>query len=142
MQGLEASLIGYTLWNYTPDNSNVRGDLWNDEDFSLFSPDQIKDNDGCRGIQAAVRPYARAVAGTPVRQSFDYKTGDYIFEYRSNPEIAAPTEIFVPRVQYPNGFTVNGDEASGDWNERDQILLHHPERAQQTFKIHLERRVS
>jgi len=24
----------YTLWNYTPDNTNLHGDLWNDEDLS------------------------------------------------------------------------------------------------------------
>lgn len=40
---LEANLLSYTLWNYTADNSNDRGDQWNDEDLSIYSPDQRRD---------------------------------------------------------------------------------------------------
>jgi len=29
-------LLSFTLWNYTPQNSNARGDDWNDEDLSLW----------------------------------------------------------------------------------------------------------
>jgi len=41
---LEKNKMSYTLWNYTADNNNERGDLWNGEDLSIFSPDQQKDH--------------------------------------------------------------------------------------------------
>ena len=40
MRALEANLLSFTLWTYAVGNSNKRGDLWNDEDLSLFSRDQ------------------------------------------------------------------------------------------------------
>jgi len=62
MQALEANLVNFTLWNYTADNSNARGDQWNDEDFSIFSRDQQKGTgdayDGGRALEAVIRPYA------------------------------------------------------------------------------------
>jgi hypothetical protein len=42
-QALDASLVSSTQWNYTPDNSNQWGDLWNTEDLSIFSRDQQRD---------------------------------------------------------------------------------------------------
>ena len=39
-RAVEDNLLSCTLWNYTPDNTNSRGDLWNDEDFSIFCRDQ------------------------------------------------------------------------------------------------------
>lgn len=35
--------LSATIWNYTADNSNHRGDQWNDEDLSIFSRDQQHD---------------------------------------------------------------------------------------------------
>ncbi|MDY7041714.1 MAG: cellulase family glycosylhydrolase, partial [Chloroflexota bacterium] len=75
MQVMEANLVSVTIWNYTADNSNVHGDQWNDEDLSIFSRDQQTDpadiHSGGRALEAAVRPYARAVAGEPLRMHFD-----------------------------------------------------------------------
>ena len=39
-RALDANLLSFTVWNYCAENSNERGDLWNDEDLSVFSPDQ------------------------------------------------------------------------------------------------------
>ena len=53
----EQNFVSFTLWVYTADNSNARGDLWNDEDLSLFSRDQMTGSgsihDGGRALQAA-----------------------------------------------------------------------------------------
>ena len=38
LETAEANLVGYTLWNYNPDNSNARGDGWNGEDLSPLLP--------------------------------------------------------------------------------------------------------
>ena len=39
INGMEANMVNFTLWNYNPDNDNTYGDYWNGEDFSIFSTD-------------------------------------------------------------------------------------------------------
>ena len=58
---LDANLVHSAQWNYTADNSNTRGDQWNDKDLSLFSRDQTSINPGGRALKAAVRPYASKI---------------------------------------------------------------------------------
>lgn len=41
---MESNRMNYTLWNYTADNHNARGDNWNGEDLSIFSTSQKKIN--------------------------------------------------------------------------------------------------
>src|SRR5438105_3243492 len=43
LRALEDALLSGTLWNYNADNTNVHGDQWNGEDFSIFSRDQQTD---------------------------------------------------------------------------------------------------
>lgn len=110
MVAVEDSLSSACLWNYTPDNTNARGDGWNEEDLSLFSVDQQTDpadpDSGGRALDAAVRPWPLAVAGTPLRCAFDRRTRAFEFDFRPDPMLAAPTELFVPRLQYPGGVQV------------------------------------
>jgi len=115
-----------TQWNYTASNRNdLRiGDRWNQEDLSIFSLDQIEDgNDGGRATAGFCRPYARAVQGRLVEVSFSKADGVFRLVWDADPEIAAPTEVFVPDGQFPNGFDI---EISGDWEEAgeagDQLL--------------------
>ena len=42
---MDANLLSCTIWNYTADNTNARGDMWNDEDLSIFSRDQQTDTE-------------------------------------------------------------------------------------------------
>lgn len=127
---MDANLLNCTIWNYTPDNSNARGDLWNDEDLSIFSRDQ-QDKDwredihaGGRGTAAVVRPYARAVAGEPLRMRFDRATRVFELEFRHDPAISAPTEIFVPDFQYPHGCIVELSDGSYRL-EGDTLFIEH-----------------
>ena len=110
-RAVEDALMSAALWHYTPDNTNASGDRWNGEDLSVFSRDQQADpadiNSGGRALAAAVRPYARAVAGEPLSQSFDYRRRVFKFSFRHDPAVAAPTELFVPDYQYPLGCRVN-----------------------------------
>jgi hypothetical protein len=109
-RAMEENLLNCTIWNYTADNTNERGDMWNDEDLSIFSRDQQHDpgdiDSGGRGLGAVVRPYARKTAGIPLRMCFDRNNRIFEFEYRYDEGIDGPTEIFVPDFQYPNGYQV------------------------------------
>ncbi len=121
-RALEDNLLSCTLWNYTADNTNARGDLWNDEDFSIFSRDQQANpadlNSGGRALAAAVRPYAARIAGEPLEMSFDARRKVFRLVFRHDPHISAPTEIFIPNLHYPAGVQVQVSD--GRWK-------HHPE---------------
>ncbi|KDQ56751.1 glycoside hydrolase family 5 protein [Jaapia argillacea MUCL 33604] len=94
LTGLERSLVGFTLWNYNPSNTDQLGDDWNGENFSWFSRtralppsllyyDQTSptlDNGG-RILRAIVRPYAAKTAGVPVRCDYEMTTGTFVFEW-------------------------------------------------------------
>jgi hypothetical protein len=141
LRAMEANLLGYTLWNYTPDNDNLHGDQWNGEDLSIFSRDQQHDPadvySGGRALQAVVRPYPRATAGTPLRLSFDVQRRAFIFEFRHDPAIQAPTEIFVPEYQYPRGYNVWISDGECRVDAAEQLLLYqyNPERATHLIRI-------
>lgn len=110
VDAMDANLLSFTIWNYTADNTNERGDMWNDEDLSIFSRDQQDDpsdiNSGGRALAGLVRPYARKTAGTPQQMRWDLATRTFEFTWQPDPAVAAPTEIFVPAVQYPDGYRV------------------------------------
>jgi endoglycosylceramidase len=63
-------------------------------------------------LNALVVPYPQAVAGTPLTYSFDRSTHTMTLTYSSAPasgvQLApgAMTQVFVPRRQYPNGYSV------------------------------------
>lgn len=127
-RAVEDSLLSCTLWNYTPDNTNARGDGWNGEDLSIFSRDQQDDpsdpDSGGRALDAAVRPYPRATAGEPVRLRFDRRSRRFEYEFLHDPEVTAPTEIFVPRFQYPEGFVVEVSDGRVRADEGAQLVVY------------------
>jgi hypothetical protein len=115
---LDTLLLHSTQWNYTASNRNdlAIGDGWNQEDLSIFSRDQQLDpsnpDSGGRAIRGFVRPYARACQGVPKSMSFDMERGMFSMVYDADPEIAEPTDIYVPLLHFPNGFLVTADKAS------------------------------
>jgi len=127
-RAVEDNLLSCTLWNYTADNTNARGDGWNGEDFSIFSRDQRDEpgdiNSGGRALDAVVRPYPRAIAGVPLRLSFDVKRRVFEFEFRHDPALTAPTEIFVPRLQYGQGFRVEVSDGSVEIDLPRQLVIY------------------
>jgi hypothetical protein len=122
-QVIEAHLLNATLWNYTPDNTNARGDGWNKEDLSIFSRDQQKDpddiNSGARGLRAFLRPYPQRVAGKLLSLSYDMKSRRFHFTFRHDPAVNAPTECFIPRLPYPDGCEVEVSDGSFSLEEND-----------------------
>ncbi len=130
MQALEANLLSATIWNYTPDNSNARGDLWNGEDLSIFSPDQ-RDNpqsihSGGRALKTLLRPYACAVCGEPLKMRYDAETGVFEFTFLYDSSINQPTEFYVPAYQYPEGYIVEVLDGTYERDDAHQRLYYYP----------------
>ncbi len=128
LRALDDQLLNYTLWNYTPDNSNEHGDGWNGEDLSIFSRDQQSDpsdmDSGGRALSAVIRPYAKKVAGEPLNMRFDRKRGLFTFSYRHDSAITAPTEIYVPNSQFPAGYRVEVSDGEFEVLREEQRLLY------------------
>ncbi|MDE2854641.1 MAG: cellulase family glycosylhydrolase [Chloroflexota bacterium] len=128
LRALDDHLLSYTLWNYTPDNSNEYGDGWNGEDLSIFSRDQQRDpgdiDAGGRALSAVVRPYARKVAGEPLNMRFDQKRGLFTFSFRHDAAVTEPTEIYVPNSQFPAGYRVEVSDGEVEVLRAEQRLLY------------------
>ena len=128
LRALEENLHHFTLWNYTADNTNARGDMWNDEDLSIFSRDQREDpediNSGGRALEAVIRPYPLAVAGEPLEIKFNIKSKEFIFIFRHDPDVEEPTEVFVPLYHYPNGCLVEVSDGEYKLNREKQVLVY------------------
>jgi hypothetical protein len=127
-RAVEDNLLSCTLWNYTPDNSNARGDLWNDEDFSIFCKDQQDNpgdlNSGGRALQVVVRPYARVTAGEPLDMSFDSQRKVFRLTFRHDSAVTEPSEIFVPNLQYPAGCRVEVSDGSWEHQAERRVLIY------------------
>jgi len=141
MQALEGNFTSFTLWNYTSDNSNERGDQWNGEDLSLFSPDQMKGtgglDDGGRALKAALRPYPCKTAGRALRLSFEVQSRQFEFSFRHDPAVEAPTQVVIPEYQYPQGFEVEVSDGAYEWDASSRLLtyFHTPGREDHTLKL-------
>jgi hypothetical protein len=134
-RSLERNLLSFTWWNYSADNSNLWGDQWNNENFSIFSPDQYRQTAGLfsggRALEAIVRPYARAIAGEPIRMEFGLSKREFLLVFRGGPGVVGPTEIFVPALHFPRGIHVQVSDGEFEFH-RDASLLtyrHDPARS-------------
>jgi hypothetical protein len=143
MQALEANLLSATLWDYTSDNTNAHGDLWNDEDFSIFSRDQQADpadpDSGGRALDALLRPYPQAVAGEPLAMTFDFQTGVFMFSFAHDSEVAEPTILYVPRVQYPGGCRIAVSDGEAEYQSEEQRVVYRHSGDRRTHTIRLAR---
>jgi hypothetical protein len=112
-EAFEALLMSRALWCYSPENSTLLGEGWNEEDFSVLGPDRE-----WRSWTAWMRPYPRASSGRPRAMHF-YSDHHYHDPIPGQPtprrefyleldakETDAPTEVFLPERQYPDGFYV------------------------------------
>jgi hypothetical protein len=141
-RAIEDNLLSCTLWNYTADNDNQRGDQWNGEDLSIFSRDQQDHpediHSGGRALEAAVRPYPIATAGEPISFEFDVRKKRFCFSFRHEPDSTAPTEIFIPTFQYPSGIEVSLSDGSYTYSPEKQTLTyqHDPTKIEHEIKIH------
>jgi hypothetical protein len=144
-RGIEDTLSHCTWWNYTADNDNQHGDQWNGEDLSIFSRDQQGDAEkidaGGRSLDAIVRPYPRAVAGTLQALRFDPRRGVFVCTFRHDPQVTAPTEIFIPTLQYPHGYQVKVSDGSFEHYPDRQLGVYHHTAVQTEHTIRIWRTV-
>ncbi len=158
LSAADENLLSYTIWNYTPDHDNEHGDQWNGEDLSIYSremrkasvhgPDgfemvgaspeaSVDNNAGGRALQAIVRPYPRATAGDPLHFSFDIHRRIFTFEFRHDPNIQAPSEIFVPDYQYPQGYNVWISDGECEIDKEKQTLVYRHTAQRETHRIRI-----
>ena len=149
LHAADDNLLSYTIWNYTPDNDNQRGDQWNGEDLSIFSVDQAVARIGSRAsnpadvyaggraLQAIIRPYPIATAGVPLKLSFDIQRRIFVYEFKHDPAIQNQTEIFVPGYHYPNGYNVWISDGDVEVNLEKQVLYYLPSQKRQVHRIRI-----
>lgn len=123
------------VWCMSGDNDYQLGDLWNHEDFSVYGPDGEP-----RGHEGWMRPTVHMSAGEPVETFFysslhvfdpdkgetaEMMLGEFHFKCEGK-ESDLPTEIYVPRFQYPDGFYVWLSDGWAVFDPDRQILYHYP----------------
>ena len=75
--------------------------------------------------QYLVRAYPKATAGRIKDFSFDWDEKVFNMEYTANPSITKPTEIFIPKRHFPNGYNLDIASSSTyttEFNEVNQTL--------------------
>jgi hypothetical protein len=132
-EAYESMFLHHILWCYSSENTKAVGEGWNNEDFSLLGPDGQP-----RSALAYSRPYPRCLSGKPVSLHFysDYHYYDpdpYVPVPRHDFEVTfkthqteAPSEIFVPRIQYPEGFYVYPSDGHCTYDPDRYILYYYP----------------
>lgn len=87
-QRLDNCFYGATQWNYCPGWDSTRLDGWNRENYSII------DDRGNIRQNFKVRAYAQRIAGIPKKLEVSDKR--VRLEWENQPELAAPTLLYVP----------------------------------------------
>lgn len=104
MRQTDAQFTGWQYWAYKnwkdptteSQDSGGQGMFTDDEDLSTVKLDKLA---------LLERPYPRATAGVPIALNFD--VASKTLTYRYAPRCAGgPTEIYVPALHYPRGYTL------------------------------------
>lgn len=150
-EAFEKLNVGSMLWCFSATNDAKYGEDWNHEDFSIIGPDGEP-----RGAGSYVRTYARSTSGKLINQHFtsplhfwDPQIGQkppfgHYDLHMERKESLNPTVIFVPNLQYPQGFYVWLSDGNAYFDFERQLLYWYPSRegASVTHKLHLEPRVN
>jgi endoglycosylceramidase len=91
---LDALGMSGTQWEYS-----VASQEWNGESYEIVAADGTE----YPVVQALVRPFARAVAGTAITQSWDAASRTFALSYVP---ASGVTEVAFPSRVYPQGWTV------------------------------------
>lgn len=128
IKSLESNFVGFTLWNYNPNNFDEKGDVWNGENFSLYSNSCLNNDgsqiDGLRIPEVLVRPYISKLSGELISINYNYRSKIYNVSIKISKGI---NEIFVPNYIYPTiKIKISGGKYNHDkhnqtlyWDLRD-----------------------
>jgi hypothetical protein len=117
MSAVDSSFISaLTIWNYNSHHTIEKGDGWNLEDFSIWSPSLSF------RMPNAVRPYVMVLAGTPVSMQWEpfkpNKPFTLVFNASSTDMISNTSIIFVPEMHY------NSSSSLIMWANDGGVLVH------------------
>lgn len=65
-----------------------------------------------------VRTYPRAIAGEPVSFSYEPNSADFNLTFKQAPGVSGPTEIFIPKRHYPDGWELEVSDPQGTWTSQ------------------------
>ncbi len=94
----ELGLSGAEDWEYS-----LSAQLWNSEANSVVAPDGAE----YPVAQALIRPFARAIAGGAVTQSWDTTTRTFALSYVPANTATDVSEVRVPTRAFPTGYAVD-----------------------------------
>ena len=135
-RALDATLVHSTQWNYTADNSHAHGDLWNEEDLSIFSRDDIghapehygRLDRGGRGVEGFCRPRGARRGRSPdppvLRQRHRRPSSSRSSPTPSSAPSPRPRST-CPRLHYPDGVTIeasSGDAVHDELTQRRDVV--------------------
>ena len=140
-EAFEKMLLNRILWCYSAENDKFAGDLWNKEDFSI-----LDFNGKLRSWQAYSRTVPRATSGRIESMHF-YSPLHYfepiedelvpVLEFEmemKHKETDTATEIFVPPLQYTDGFYVRVSDGSCAYDPKTFVLYWYPANDDPDFK--------
>jgi endoglycosylceramidase len=101
--------IGWTYWSSDPSHTDPTG---TEQSVSPIDPDGRLTTVG----EVLVRPYPRAVAGTPTKIS--YVNGRLTVGWHNRAGVSGPTELWLPAAAFPGTPKVSSTDAAGRWRTR------------------------
>ncbi|KKY37940.1 putative glycoside hydrolase family 5 [Diaporthe ampelina] len=135
VSGCDKHLLNYTLWAYSPSNTQEWGDHWNGEDLSIYCAEtgsfpSHKYLSGFRAAAGWCRPYVQSISpGTRlVRMDFDLKTARFRVEVEAVE--SGDVVVYVPWLHYrrsdeEDGLEVKADVSAGEWVLHNEAQLLH-----------------
>src|SRR5262249_38245213 len=107
-------MTGWLYWQYAGVGDVTTSGTPNNEDIVLDPSKRPRgDNVNFAKLKVLARPYPQAVAGTPEQYGFDSATGAFVLSYSTErADGSSPfaenseTDVFMPAIQYPDGYAV------------------------------------
>jgi endoglycosylceramidase len=103
----DQQMVGWSYWAYE-DCCGSTGAIAHDGTKSPDAPGNLNRP----VLQALARPYPQLISGEPTSWSFDPASRVFTLRYRTRRvsggqfRAGSPTEVFIPRLQYPSGYRV------------------------------------
>lgn len=108
-------LCNWIAWSY--DYIELVGSV----NYNILKPDKTE----YPTLSKLIRVYPKATSGELLKFSYDPNNHLFRMQYINDRKINAPTEIFIPKRHFPNGWNLNitgVEHYSKKWDEENQLL--------------------